>query len=240
MADISTDLLERLPIDRIAEELGVTRQEVEDSIAVGAPTLLQGMNAEAHSSPEKAQSLLKALAEDHDGGLLDDPDPMARVDVNEGEKILQHIFGSNEGAVADRLGAAGTNQAGSSLFSKILPMIAPFVMSWLSRKMGGRVKGTEDAEGGLGGVLGDLLGGGSTSEQGGGLGDMLGDALSGGGDGSSGGLGDLLGGMLGGSGKGASEGGGLGGLVDIIGGLAGSSGAGRDIPDVGDLLNSRG
>lgn len=239
MADISTDLLERLPIDQIAEKLGVTRQEVEDAIGVGAPTLLQGINANAHSSPERAASLFQALIEDHNGDLIDSPDPLSSVDTDDGEKILKHIFGSNEGAVADRLGAADTNQAGSSLFSKILPMIAPFVLSWLSRKMGGGVKGTDDADGGLGGVLGDLLGGGAASGAGGGIGDVLGDVLSGGGDGSAGGIGDLLGGLLGGSDEGASGTGGLGGLVDVLGGLANSSGAGRDVPDIGDLLGSR-
>lgn len=238
MPDISTDLLERLPIDQIAQQLGVSREEVEDSIAVGAPTLLQGLNAKAHSSPDNAASLFQALIEDHNGDLIEASDPLERVDVNDGEKIIQHIFGSNEAAVANRLGAADTNRAGSSLFSKILPMLAPFVMSWLSRKMGGGVKGTDDADGGLGGVLGDLMGGGggATSGDGGGLGDLLGGVLSGG-EGSSGGIGDLLGGLLGDSDqKSSSAGGGLGGLVDVLGGLAGSSGAGRDVPDIGDLL----
>ncbi len=250
MTDIAADLLQKLPVDSLAQQLGVSTHEVEDAIAVGAPALLGGLTANAKSSPDGAASLFQALIEDHPGDLLDADDPLGQADFNEGDKIVHHIFGSKTDEVTARLGAADSNRAQPSLFSKILPMIAPFVMAWLSKKMGGAVKGGE-ADGGLGGVLGDLLGGGGgatepSSGGSGGIGDLLGGLLGGGGgsgSGSSGGgIGDLLGGLLGGSGggsggAGSSGGADLGGLVDILGGLGGSGGgSGPEIPDISDLL----
>lgn len=219
--DIAQDLLNKLPIDSIAKELGVSREEVEDAIAVGAPTLLGGLRSEASASPQSAEALLRAIAKDHDGKVLDSDNPLDHVDRNDGEKIVRHVFGDKTDAVVNRLGGTDTNQAGSSLFSKILPMIAPLVMSWISRKMGGAVQGTDDEPGGLGGVLGDLLGGGDKGSAGG-IGDVVGDILGRGAEGNAGGFD-------------------MGGLTDILGGLAGKSGsAGRDIPDISDILGQLG
>lgn len=216
--DIARDLLDKLPIDDIATELGVSREEVEDAIAVGAPTLLKGLNAEASSSPETARSVLQALAEDHGGQVLDSDNPLGEVDRSDGEKIVRHIFGDSANTVTERLGAADTNKAPSGLFAKILPMIAPLVMSWISRKLGGAAQGKSDEPGGLGGLLGDLLGGGD----GGGVGDAVDDILGRGAEGNAGGFD-------------------MGGLTDMLGDLAGSSGsAGRDIPDMSDILGQLG
>lgn len=87
--------------------------------------------------------------------------------------------------------------------------------------------------GGLGGLLGQLLGGGGSntggSQSGGGLGGLLGQLVGGGGSGSGtgqgtgGGLGDLLGQLVGGgSGGGSAGSSGGGGLGDILQGLFGS------------------
>jgi hypothetical protein len=236
MTDIANDLMQRIPIEDLAQKFGVSREEIEDAVAVGAPALLEGLSANARSSPDSASSLIQALAQDHSGKLLDEDDPLANVDSSEGEKIVRHIFGSEEEAVVSRLGESGANRSSTGLFSKLLPMLAPLVMGWVSRKLGGGVKGTSEESGGLGGVLGELLGGDSQGQSGG-LGDLLGDALGGEGDGG-GGLGDLLGGMLG-SDKADGAGSGLGGLTDLLGSL-GDPSNNRDsrIPDISDLLGA--
>ena len=101
--------------------------------------------------------------------------------------------------------------------------------------------GGANSPGGLEGMMGDLLGGGSTRQSGGsggGLGGFLeelganapGGATSASTSGRSGGLDDLIGGL---TGSGSGGGGGIGGLLGgVAGGAAGSRGG-----SFGDLLN---
>ena len=228
MTDIAQDLLSALPIDDIANQVGVDPEAARAAISKAAPALLSGMNANALSSPEGAESLLKTIAERHDGSILDADDLLGSIDPAEGEKIVNHVFGPNTDAVTQRLGSTEGEQ---SILSKILPMIAPFVMAWISKKLGA-AGGGGDGEGGLGGALG-----GGTSSGGGGLGDILGGLLGGGTSSGGGGLGDVLGGLLGGGGNSGDSGQpDLGGLTDILSNLAGGASGGGGLPDLSDLL----
>lgn len=79
---------------------------------------------------------------------------------------------------------SGANGLSSGTLMKLLPILAPLVMAFLSKQVKG---GGAQGGGGLGGMLG-----------GGGLGDVLGGLLGGGSGGAGGGgLGDILGGLLG-------------------------------------------
>ncbi len=105
--------------------------------------------------------------------------------------------------------------------------------------------GGANSPGGLEGMMGDLLGGGSTRQSGGsggGLGGFLeelganapGGATSASTSGRSGGLDDLIGGL---TGSGSGGGGGIGGLLGgLLGGVAGGA-AGSRGGSFGDLLN---
>ena len=209
MDDIARDLLVSLPIDDIASQVGASRDEVTQAIAAAAPALLSGMNANAQGSGDGAASLIGALVSDHSGALLDTDDPLGALDVADGAKIVDHVFGENQEQVVARLGGVGQQ----SLFSKLLPMIAPFVMAWLSRKLGGALQPQSEPESG-----------------GGGLGDILGGMFGGG---AGGGLGDLLGGMFGSSGEGTPD---LGGVLDALGGITSGSNVPDGMPDLSDLL----
>lgn len=250
MQDINEELRGQIPFDRIAAELGVSRDEVAEATELALPALLAGLNANAHQSQSSAESLFGALIKDHSGQILDADDPLDRVDRTDGQKIVDHVFGSNAGDVTQRLGA-GAGQ--TSLMQQLLPMLAPMVMAWLSRRLGGAVaeraptSTTPAGSGGLGDILGDLLGkqsSGSSAPADGGLGGGLGGMLGGMLGGASGGLGGILGDLLGG---GESDGPStqqskpdMGGLVDILGSLAGTagtkSGAAQRMPDLSDLL----
>ena len=245
MSDINEDLRGLIPFERLADQLGASPDEVAEATELALPALLSGINANARGSSEGAESLFGALIKDHSGSVLDADDLLSAVNPTDGEKIVGHVFGSQSDQVVNRIGAQ-TGQAG--LIQKLLPMLAPLVMGWLSRKMGGAVAGSADSAGapsggGLGDILGGMLGGGdSGGSGGGGLGDLLGGVLGGGSSGSGGGLGGMLGGLLGGS-KSSAAGGGapdLGGMIDILGGLTGSagqtSGAQQRMPDLSDLF----
>ena len=89
---------------------------------------------------------------------------------------------------------------GGDLLSKLLPLLAPIVMSYLARKLG--MGGSPEQQGGSGNVLGDLLGGllggAGGSAAGGGLGDLLGQGDQRDQRGQQPqGSGDILGGLLG-------------------------------------------
>lgn len=193
MSDLD-ELLASLPIDQISADLGEDPADVEAAARAALPALLGGMEANAQD-PDGAASLLGALGQHEGHGISS----LAEVDRADGEKITAHIFGSNRDQVVNQLGNTG---ASSGLVKKLLPILAPIVLSYIAKQMtGGSAPATTTASAGNQGVLGDLLGGllknaaGGSGNTGGGLGDILGGVLGGS---SGGGLGGLLGGLLGG------------------------------------------
>lgn len=197
------DLLAQIPMADLAARLGVSEEQAAAATRVALPTLVGGIQANA-ADPGGEASLLDAL--NQHGSELDGGIDLGAIDTDDGEKIVDHVFGDNRDAVVNRLGE--TQAAGgvldSGLLKKLLPMLAPLIMAFLAKKMGGMFGGggttssavaptstdasssTPGRPGGTGGPpqgsLNDILGGG--------LGDIL-----------DGGLGDILGGLLGGGRK---------------------------------------
>lgn len=179
------DLLNQLPLDELAGKFGVSPDQVANAAQSGLGALFGGLEANAQD-PAGAQSLANAL-EQH---ATDSIPSLDQVDVADGEKIVNNIFGDNKDQVINTLG--GTGAAAPSMFSKLLPMLAPMVMAYLAKQFtAGRLVGDAEAPA-------------AAPDQGG-----------------FGGLTDLLGGILGGGGGGGAAGGGLGGLTDLLGGLLG-------------------
>ena len=233
------ELVDQLPIDDIARTLGIDPQQAMEAVSAVVPALIGGMQANA-ADPAGAASLTKALG-DHAGQSISSVD---EVDVEDGEKIVRHVFGDQSDQVVQQLGGLGL---GSGLISKLLPMLAPFILSWLGSRIfggGGRQQAPQPRqapqqqnEGGglLDGIMDKVLGRDKAPApqapaqvpaptqvpapgQGGGvdIGSILNDMLGGGGGGSQ---------SRGGSG-GAAPGG--MGLDDLLGGvLGGLLGGGR-------------
>lgn len=175
------DILGQIPVDQIAGMLGTDRQTAQAAVEAAVPTLLAGLHNNAQA-PEGAASLESALSQ-HQDGLVDGGVDAAQVDTADGEKIVNHVFGGQQDQIASQL--AGTAQLGGvsgDLVRRLLPLLAPIVMSYLAKKvLGGRGQAGGAAPGGAGGIdLGGILGG------------ILGGA------GGAGGLGSILGGVLGG------------------------------------------
>jgi hypothetical protein len=201
------DIVGQIPMDQIAGMLGTDEPTARAAVEAAVPTLLAGMHNNAQA-PDGAASLESALGQ-HQDGLIDGGVDVGQVDTADGEKIVNHVFGGQQDQVASQL--AGTGQlggAGSDLVRKLLPILAPIVMSYLAKKfLGGNQAGT-----------------GSQTEAG-----APADSGQGGGMDLGGVLGGILGGMVGGQGGAAGQGGpgeqegqgGLGGLGDILGGLFG-------------------
>ncbi|QDY91543.1 DUF937 domain-containing protein [Arthrobacter sp. UKPF54-2] len=182
------DILGQIPVDQIADMLGTDRQSAQAAVEAAVPTLLAGLHNNAQA-PEGAASLESALVQ-HQDGLVDGGVDAAQVDTADGEKIVNHVFGGRQDQVANQLaGTAQLGGVGGDLVRKLLPLLAPIVMSYLANKvLGGR------GQAGAGGS-GSGAGGGQAGAGGIDLGGILGGILGGAG-GAGGGLGDLLGGMF--------------------------------------------
>jgi hypothetical protein len=171
------ELLTTLPLDELAQRVGATPEEVEAATRNALPALLMGMGANTQD-PAGEASLASALGQ-HDPRLIQDGVNLDEVDEADGAKIAHHVFGDNEEQVINQLGGLG---GGNALIQKLLPILAPIVMSWLAGKLMGmdRAQGQPQASqpqasqpqasqptsgGGLGDILGQILGGGAAAPQ---------------------------------------------------------------------------
>ncbi len=183
-------ILKQIPIADIAEKFGVSTEVATQAVAEGGAALVGGLakNAETEDGSAAIEKALSTHADFQGVGSVAD------IDEADGQKIVRHVFGDDEQHVVQTL-TSSEKTAGID-FSKLLPMIAPIILGLVAN--GTKGKSSDDSGGGLGGLLGSLLGGGSSSS-GGGLGDILGglDGLFGGASSSSGGITDLLGGLFG-------------------------------------------
>ncbi|SDH85848.1 DUF937 domain-containing protein [Agrococcus jejuensis] len=211
------ELMAQLPVAQIARQAGVDEADAQRAIQSVLPALVGGMQANAQDDAGAA-SLERALGK-HAGAL--DARLGGDVDADDGERIVQHVFGGQTDQVAAALGGASGGGAMGDIVKKILPIVAPIVLAWLAQRLfsGGGQAQTQpsgggaalptggdnpfaNSGGGAGGTLPRTSGQAPQQSGGGGLGDLLGGIL-GNGDGGqqqAGGniLGDLLGGLLGG------------------------------------------
>lgn len=188
-------LLDSIPVERIAAQFGIDPTQARSAIEHILPSLVGGMQANAQD-PRGAASLESAINQHASKVALAEGNALPdSADTRDGEKIVAHVFGANEGAVAEKLAAASGTDKG--LIEKLLPVVAPIAMAWLASQLfGGRAQHdaepaefdraaeaprwpgstgqdrvVEPGESGLGDLLGGLLGGGGG---GGGFGDLLG------------------------------------------------------------------
>lgn len=107
MAD---DILSQVSMERLAQRLGTDEASAREAAEAAMPTLLAGMTKEA-DDPDRRPALASALREDHDPQLLEDEDPFERIDPNEGDKIVNHVFGPQRGQLeSDLQGFLGGGQ----------------------------------------------------------------------------------------------------------------------------------
>ncbi len=186
MSDLD-DLLKQIPLDQIASQLGVEPAVADAAVQQAVPALLTGLQNTAESG-EAA------------------PDLAAAVDAENGDQIVNSLFGGKTDEVATALsGAVPAAAVDQNLVKQLLPMLAPIVIAFVMKKMSGGAGGAAAApaqDAGVGGALGNILtgalGGGNAGANP--MGSILGSLLGGGGNANAGGgaLGSILGGILGG------------------------------------------
>lgn len=192
------DILAQVPIDDIAQKLGVSRDEAKVAVEQGGAVLLGGLakNAETDEGSAAIQNALKKHEGTAGASKVED------IDQADGGKIVAHILGSKEKEVTKELTESKATPGID--FGKLLPILAPIVMGLIANASKDKTAGTEtgtESSGGIGDLIGGLLGGGGNSSSGGGIGDVIGGLLGGGNSTGSGGgidLGGILGGLFGG------------------------------------------
>ena len=186
--DDLTAQLQGNTLSQMSRQLGADEQTTAQAISMALPMLIGGLARQAES-PTGAQAINQALEQDHDGSLLDNVSALfgsatsGAADVAvpralNGAGILEHVLGRKREPVQQGIGrATGLN---SQQISRLLIMLAPLVMAYLGRRKretgAGATEISSDLQAerqeverrapGLGGILGQIFGGGGEDRPG--------------------------------------------------------------------------
>lgn len=204
---INSDMGQQL-ISGTGNQMGLDKNTTSSALSTAIPLILGAMKNNS-SSAEGSEQILNALDNSkHSGGsMLDNLGSIlggGSIDqdvMDDGGKILGHLFGGQENNAASTLSKSSGIDVNSAM--NMLKVAAPFIMSYLGKQ---KAQNNISDQGGLGDLLGGLLGGqGGTMEsmasliQGFDSNDSSVDDIAGlvsGASGSQGGIGDLLKGFL--------------------------------------------
>lgn len=132
ISQMVTQQLSGAASQQIAARLGVSESSANAAVQIAVPLILAALARNA-SQPEGAQELHQAVANDHDGSILNNlTGYLANPQEANGAGILGHALGDQRGAVANNLAqATGLNQSSAG---NLMEMVAPLVMGALGRE----------------------------------------------------------------------------------------------------------
>ena len=181
LLDDLTTQLQGSTLSQMSRQLGADEASTAQAVSMALPLLIGGLASETRT-PTGAQSLNRALDEDHDGSLLDNVSPLfgptsGAADVTvpralNGAGILGHVFGGKREPVQQGIGRATGLSA--QQVGRLMVMLAPLVMAYLGRRkrqtgatatdIGSELqaerKDLERRAPDLGSILGQIFGGG--------------------------------------------------------------------------------
>jgi hypothetical protein len=118
-------------VDQIGRKIGADSGTTGNAIDAALPLLLSALARNATNTGQ-AQSLHTAVAEDHDGSVLDDvPGYLNRAESGPGAAILSHVLGDRQQTVETGLSQATGLETGKT--GQLLTLLAPLVMGVLGR-----------------------------------------------------------------------------------------------------------
>ena len=203
---LNSDLGKQI-VSGVSNSTGNDSSKTNNVLSMALPVLMKAMQRNT-STTEGAEGLMGALADKHDGSILDNLGGLFGGGVDESVKqegagILGHVLGNKQQSVEQVISQKSGLDAGS--VNNILKVAAPLLMGVLGKQS--RQNNVTDSSG-LGGLLSGMLGGNETkNEQ-----NFLEQILDADGDGSI--IDDVAGMVLGGDKK-------SGGIGNLIGGLFG-------------------
>jgi len=117
---------------QLASRLGISESTAQSAVQLAVPLSLAALARNA-SQPQGAQDLHQAVANDHDGSILDQLSSyLGNPQAANGSGILGHVLGGQRPTVENNLAQAtglDQNSAGS-----LLEMVAPLVMGAVGRE----------------------------------------------------------------------------------------------------------
>ena len=157
LAILLKTLLSKNTLSALAKKTGLTAAKLKKLIPLALPLLLKYLTSNA-SSQSGALSLLGALGQHNTAKAL--PEQIAEADVEDGSKILGHIFGKN--AESEITALASQSGLSGKEVNTALDSIAPVLMSSLNTAASSAKKKVDLSDGlDLSEVM-TLLGGGSS------------------------------------------------------------------------------
>jgi hypothetical protein len=118
-------------VNQISNRIGADPGTTGNAIDAALPLLISAMARNAGDT-NKAQSLARAVSDDHDGSILDDvPGYVGRASEKPGAGILRHVLGGRQQSVQQGLSQATGLEAGKA--GTLLTMLAPLVMGAVGR-----------------------------------------------------------------------------------------------------------
>ncbi|HRP89117.1 MAG TPA: DUF937 domain-containing protein [Edaphocola sp.] len=155
-------------IGNIAQKFGLDQSQAASAVQAAIPMIMGGLGKNAQNE-DGASSLFNALGS-HSPNVLDNIQGFFGGDSDAAQKdgagILGHIFGNQVEDVQN--GVAKSSGLSLAKVGPIIAMLAPLVMSYLSKQ---KQSNNVTQSGGLGDLLGSLTGG--TQASSGGLGGGL-------------------------------------------------------------------
>ena len=119
-------------LSKISQRVGADEKTIGSALSASIPLLVSALANNA-SKPNGAQALHQALAEDHDGTILNDmPGFLGNPQAANGAGILGHILGSQQPAITQGL-AQGTGLQ-SDQIGQLLHIAAPLLMGALGQQ----------------------------------------------------------------------------------------------------------
>ncbi|MBK7704664.1 MAG: DUF937 domain-containing protein [Acidobacteria bacterium] len=126
-------------VNQIGQQVNAEPSLVNTAIQMALPAIISGLAKNA-ATPDGAQALDGALANDHDGSILDNLGGLGSLIFGGGQAprqadaggILGHILGGNQGQVTEKI----SNESGLNMgqVAQILMFLAPIVMGYLGRQ----------------------------------------------------------------------------------------------------------
>jgi hypothetical protein len=131
LLDLVQQRLDGQAVNHISRKLDTDPGTTSNAIDAALPLLLSAV-ARNSADGQQAQSLARAVSEDHDGSILEDvPGYLNRADTGPGAGILRHVLGRRQQAVQSGLSQTTGLDAGKT--GQLLAMLAPLVMGALGR-----------------------------------------------------------------------------------------------------------
>ena len=150
-------------VGEIGSALGIGDAQSQQLVKALAPALTRGLLKQAASS-EGRGALQEALDRGDHAKYINHPELLQfGAAQDDGNKILGHLFGSKRVSRSVAAKAAEETGIDAALIKKALPLVAGVAMGALGKSAAPKSESSAGAD--LGGLLGDLVSGGTAREE---------------------------------------------------------------------------